>query len=227
MNRCRTHTLLGAAALSVALTAAAAVPAAANGGPESTTDGSTTTIKVVERETGGQFIPKGEEPQDFPEDEEFRPSPGDGFSFTSDLLQDGEKVGTDEGKCTVIDVEINRSRCEVTATFDNGTIKVDSVVDFPEDHSPFKVTIIDGTGAYAGAKGAVTVSPGEEESDSYLTMVFTTGSQVSEVPSGGAAAGGGALGSSDTAALIALGALASLAGLGVLVGGRRLAATRR
>lgn len=227
MNRCRTHVLLGAAALSLALTSAAVAPAWAGDGPDSTTDGATTTIKVLEKETGGQFIPKGEDPQDFPEDEDFRPSPGDAFTFSSDLLQDGEKVGTDVGKCTLVDVESNRNRCEVTATFANGTISVDSVTEFPEDDSDFKVTIVGGTGSYAGAKGTVTVSAAEDEGDSHLTMVFTTGGQVSEVPSGGAAAGGGFGDSSDTTGLIALGALVGLAGLGVLAGGRRLATNRR
>ncbi|MBA3744056.1 hypothetical protein [Sporichthya sp.] len=227
MNRSRTPVLLGAAALSLALTTATALPAWASSGPESTTDGATTTIKVLEKETGGQFIPKGEAPQDFPEDEDFRPSPGDAFTFTSDLMQGDEKVGTDVGTCTFIDLDANTNHCKVKVTFANGTISVDSVADFPEDDSPFQVTIVSGTGAYAGAKGTATVTPAEDEGESNLALVFTTGSQVSEVPSGGAAAGGGLGDSSDTTGLLALGALVGLTGLGVLVGGRRLAATRR
>ena len=238
MNRPRTQTLLAASALGLALVAVPALPAVAgDDGPAVTTNGSTKTIKVHEQETTDQFAPKGEDPGPWPE-EDFVPEVGDAFVFTADLSQGGKKVGTDAGRCTATEVNEEpfsvTNACAVTLTFPGGTLLAKGELIFSEDSGPnFEVPIVSGTGAYSGAKGMVHgVDSGCEDcelSSSELTLMFTTdGSQVSHVPTGGAATGGGLSGnSSDSALLIGIGGLAALAGFGVLAGGRRLAVTRR
>lgn len=230
MSLRRTHTLLAASALAVAVAAATALPAVAADGPETTTDGGKTVLKLVEHENeGGQYIPKGGEPQDFPEEEDFLPKVGDAFTFTSDLLQDGAEVGSNSGKCTVVAVEKFTERCVVTFTFADGTFVAEGTIAFPEEEGepdPFTVALASGTGAYTGIKGTLTVA--EHEDDNDLTAVYTTGGdQVSEVPAGGAATGGGFDDSADTALLLGLAGLAAVAGLSAMAGGRALATPRR
>jgi hypothetical protein len=240
MNRPRTQTLLAASALGLALVAVPALPAVAgDDGPTVTTSGSTKTIKVHEQQTTDQFAPKGEEPGDWPEDENFIPKVGDAFVFTADLSQGGKKVGTDAGRCTATEVQEEpfsiTNACAGTLTFPGGTLLAKGPLIFSEDAGPnFEVPLVSGTGAYSGARGmvhGVDNDCGEdcELSSSELTLMFTTdGSQVSHVPTGGAATGGGVAGnSSDAALLIGIGGIAALAGFGVLAGGRRLAVTRR
>lgn len=228
MTRPRTRTSIAAATLGLLVTVAVAVPAAAADGPTVTTDGDTTTIKLMERENeGGQYIPKGGQPQEFPEDQDFVPNLGDAFTFTSDLLQGGSEVGSNSGTCTILDLETNLHRCVVEFTFANGTFLADGKIAFPDEAlpEPFTVSIVSGTGAFAGARGTLTVTEKEESNE--LRAVFATGGQVSEVPTGGAAAGGG-FGdrSGDGAALLGLGALAAAGGAGLVLGGRRLALRR-
>lgn len=228
MNRPRTHTLISAAALGLALALAPAAPAAAGAGPDVTTEDGTTTLELVEKENeGGQYIPKGGEPQDFPEDEDFVPNLGDAFSFTSDLFQAGKEVGTNSGKCTILDLETNLHRCVVTFTFATGTFVADGKIAFPDDSlpEPFTVAIVSGTGDFAGAHGTLTVA--EQEESNKLTAVYTTGGQVSHVPSGGAAAGGGSRDASGSVLLLGLGSLVAVGGLGLLARGRRLAGPGR
>ena len=207
-----------------------------------TKDGSTYTIKVLETDSGAgdTYIPKGGQPVH--EEPKGEPVPGDGFGFTAVLTQDGTKVGTDGGTCTIVSLDLKAgvfvNHCRVTLTFANGTLTIEDTITFTEDNNTFKVPIVAATGDYAGATGSVTVvdlsddqSDDDESTDgpdlSDLTVVYTLGgSQVSEVPSGGAATGGGGSDSSDTAMLVGLGALAGLAGLGILAGGRTLAARK-
>jgi hypothetical protein len=242
MTRPRTPHLLGASVLGLALVSVSAFPAVAGGdGPSVTKDGSTYTLKLLETDDGSHdtYIPKGGEP--IKGEPKGAPEAGDGFGFGAVLTQDGTKVGTDGGTCTVLSIDVKAqtgvSHCRVTLTFANGTITVEGTVKFDET-STFDVPIVSGTGDYAGATGTMTVhdvsgdSGDDEESDgpsiSDLTAVYTLGgSQVSEVPSGGAATGGGTAGtSSDNALVIGLGVLAALGGIGVLAGGRTLAARR-
>lgn len=227
MTRPRTPTLTAAATLAF-VAVAVAVPAAAADGPARTTDGGTTTIELEERENeGGGYIPKGGTPQEWPEDPDFVPNEGDAFTFTSDLLQDGDEVGSNSGTCTILDLEANLHRCVVTFTFADGTFVADGRIAFPEDSlpEPFTVAITSGTGAYAGARGTLTVT--EREQSNALKAAYSTGGQVSEVPAGGADAGGGfGDGSDDNAVLLGLGALATAAGAGLVLGGRRLALRR-
>jgi hypothetical protein len=232
MTRPRSSTLIFASTLGLALVAVPVLPAfAGDEGPNATTENGTTTIKVFEKQIGeGSFIPKGGEPGDFPTDENFVPSDGDAFTFHNDLSQGDTKVGTDDGKCTLVKVATNTNHCVVTLKFAGGTLTADDTLSFPEDDSAFDVALVSGTGAYQGAAGNVHVTPDSENNDnSHLILTFSAGGgQVAEVPSGGAATGGGFTGdSSDTALLIGLGGIAALAGFGLLAGGRRLAVPRR
>jgi len=244
MTRPRTPHLLGASALGLALVAVPALPAVAgDAGPTVTKDGSTNTIKVLETDDGSHdsFIPKGGQPTT--NEPEGPPKPGDAFTFGAVLSQGGTNVGTDAGKCTVLSVDLDAAtatnHCAATFTFPNGTLKAEGTITFADEVVTFKVPLVSGTGDFAGASGTLTVHDlADDQSDddestngpdlSDLTMVFSLGgSQVSEVPSGGAATGGGLdNGSSDTALLLGIAALAGLAGLGVVAGGRTLASRR-
>lgn len=238
MTRTRTPRLLAASALGLALVAVPALPAVAgDAAPTVTKDGSTYTLKVLETDdgSGDTFIPKGGEP--VKGEPSGPPKAGDGFGFAAVLTQDGTKVGTDGGTCTVLSIDLDAqtavNHCRVTLTFANGSFTVEGTVKFADEISTFDVPIVTGTGDYAGVTGTMTVhdlndSSGDgEESDgpsqSDLTAVYTLGgSQVSEVPSGGAATGGGLDKSSDSALVIGLGGLVALAGFGALAGGRAL-----
>jgi hypothetical protein len=240
MTRLRTPQLLCASALSLAIVAVPALPAfAGDAAPTVTKDGSTYTLKVLETDTGSgaTYTPKGGEPTK--EQPKGEPGVGDAFGFAAALTQGATKVGTDAGTCTFLKFDAAAqsatSHCRVTLTFADGTITVDDTVDFSDSANIFKIAIASGTGAYEGAKGAVTVNDLPDDSGDQataakpdlteLTAVYTLdGSQVSEVPTGGAATGGGlAPGSSDTAMLIGLGGVVALLGFGALAGGRTLA----
>lgn len=241
MTRLRTPHLLAATALGAGLALTLPLSAyAGDDGPTVTTSGATTTIKVLETETLDKFQPKGEAVQDFPDEEDFEPKVGDAFVFASDLTQGSTKVGTDEGKCTATHVDLKAqvitNSCKVTITFANGTLVAADTLTFggeEGDGGGFDVDLVSGTGAYQGAKGNVHViehdcSDDCELSVSDLVITFTTdGSQVTAVPAGGAATGGG-IGSNtdDTALLIGLGGLLALVGFGTVAGGRTLAARR-
>ncbi|HUR75168.1 MAG TPA: hypothetical protein VMZ00_12900 [Sporichthya sp.] len=236
MIRPRTPNLLVTSALGLAFVAVPALPAAAGDGPTVTKDGATYTLKVHETENGSTFIPKGGEPAQ--QGPQAPPSPGDAFGFTSDLTQGATDVGTDSGTCTFLTLDpdsgVSTNHCVVTLKFANGTLTVDDTLKFADAVSTFQAAIASGTGAFAGAAGTLTVHELDNKdvgSESDLTAVYTLGgggSQVAEVPMGGAATGGGLASSADdTAVLIGLGGLVALAGFGLLAGGRRLATTRR
>lgn len=162
-----------------------------------TTQGDTTTIKVFEERTGGGFIPKGGKLQDFPQDPNFQPAVGDVFTFTSDLLQDQTKVGTDGGRCThEVKGKPDTNHCVVTLTFPDGTLIVDQTLEFSDSLEPIDLPIVSGAGKYSGATGNVQVTPDPKSDgeDSFLAITFTAdggSTQVSQMPSGGASTGGG------------------------------------
>lgn len=200
--------------------------------PTATKDGDETTIKVRATETSSQFIPKGGKPtDDFPDpDAGESPAVGDAFAFASDLTQQGTKVGTDKGECTLLAIleAAEDLRCDGTLTFANGTIAAGGTLRFVlgDEGKPFTVPITAGSGAYAGIKGTLTIQEVSEKVDDY-TLKFTkhTG-QVTSVPSGGAKTGGGATGNSDAVALLALSTAVIAAGAGI-AGVGRLAGRRR
>lgn len=242
MTRPRTRTLTGAAALGILMALSPAVPAAAAAEPQVTTEGGKTTLKLAEKEEeGGQYIPKGGQPQAFPEDEDFVPEVGDAVTDTTDYTQDGTKVGNDRSTCRVIKVvETTVSiDCVVTITFEPGTLKAAFVETFDlateedeDDGDVITVPIVAGTGAYQGAKGTASVqgvddgNDNDGESTDEITFVFTTGgSQVSQTPTGGSQSGASRdIGGLD-AGLLGLGA-AAIGGGALLLAARTRFARR-
>lgn len=109
------------------------------------------------------------------------PEAGDSFSFTSKLLQNGEQVGTDKGKCVlkkIIGPADNptgaKSRCKVTLKFSQGTIKAAGTFTQSFGELPdVTIAITGGTGRYAGAKGTVRNNQ-QTEKKSKLTIKYTT-----------------------------------------------------
>ena len=111
-----TRLLSAAAAAAVLVPAVAAAAGAADlPNPKVTSDGSNSTIVVHAHRTGGTFTPSGGSPtKTFPT---AAPQPGDAFTFVDDLLQNGTKVGTDRGRCTIkgsasATCAICKARCE-------------------------------------------------------------------------------------------------------------------
>lgn len=187
------RTLTGLA-LGTAIALAVPVTALADHLPdlEVTTSGGKHIVEVLAVSTDEQFIPKGGEPTDeFPTDEADA-IPGDGFTFTEDLFQDDELVGTDKGVCTLL--ENDEISCEVTVSFADGTMTVRFQGGDSEDESATSVyPISGGSGAYLNAAGTATVTELDEEGErSDITLAYTTDAptQVAEVPAGGADTGG-------------------------------------
>jgi hypothetical protein len=217
-------TALSAGVVAVAAPALAATLA----DPTVTTTDGRSVLVLDDTETGSRFIPKGGEPTDeFPQQE---PSPGDAFSFTDDLRQNGALVATDKGTCTITGPE--QAVCDVLVTFANGTVSAKGTSSFDDEESDFPLT--GGTGAYEGIRGTATshdFSDAEDPSDtkSTITVTFTlpgTDGQVTEVPTGGAATGGGLAGDGMPVALFAIGGAAIVTGVGIAGVGRRLRGNR-
>lgn len=192
--------------------------------PETTTENGRTVLAVHADETSFTFLPQGEAATT--EEPERPPTPGDGFGFTEDLLQDGVRVGSTKVRCTFTSVtETSGSQeCDATLTFSDGTIRVLDDVEWSEDTEgqPDVLALAGGTGAYAGAKGTLTVTNQTDDGNSDLRLSFTTGSgQVEQTPAGGAETGGGA-GDAAPVALFALGAAALGLGAGIAGLGRRV-----
>lgn len=192
--------------------------------PETTTEGGKTVLAVHADETSFTFLPQGEAATT--EEPDRPPTAGDGFAFTEDLLQDGVRVGTTKVRCTFSSVSESAAvqRCAGTFTFPDGTIRVSDDIEWTEETEgdPEVIAVVGGTGAYAGARGAMTVTNQTDDGDSDLRLSFTTGSgQVEQTPTGGAETGGGT-GTSAPVALFALGAAALGLGAGVAGLGRRL-----
>lgn len=192
--------------------------------PETTTEGGRTVLAVHAEETSFTFLPQGEAATT--EEPERPPTPGDGFAFTEELLQDDVRVGTTKVRCTFTSVAetSGAQECDGTLTFAAGTIRVLDDVEWSEETEgqPDVLDIAGGTGAYAGAKGTLTVTNQTEDGDSDLRLSFTTGSgQVEQTPTGGAETGGGGV-DSPPVALVAIGAAALGLGAGIAGLGRRL-----
>jgi hypothetical protein len=156
--------------------AACLVPAAATGAgaadltdPTVTTEDGMQVMHLLGHQTDGRLIPKGGAPTPVPSME---PRPGDAFSFTEELRQNGTLVGTDTGLCTILPGDRKAARCEVEVTFPKGTVTVAGEGTEAQKETTYKVT--GGTGAYAGASGVVLAKE-LSETDSDLTFRFTTG----------------------------------------------------
>ncbi len=212
---------------------ALAGPVAAAHLPEPTTEieGGQVVMVLDETETSTRFIPEGGEPtEEFPEEQ---PAVGDAFAFTDDLHQDGVLVGSDEGRCTV--QPGNAIVCAATFTLARGSITASGPVDEGEDeNAPSTIPITSGTGDYAGIRGTLTIVDLTDEADptdtrSTLTFRYllpAQATQVSAVPVGAAATGGGAAGTdTDTVLLIAVG-IAAVVGSGGLFAAAHAAGRR-
>jgi hypothetical protein len=123
-------------------------------------------IKLTEIETSST------DPQHNP------PQVGDSISFASDLMQKGDRVGTDAGECVFKKLlgpakhpTGAKVRCDVTFTFTTGTIHAvgSNRFHFNETSSTFAVPVVGGTGKFDNAKGHVTV---HEVSDTKSRLKF-------------------------------------------------------
>ncbi len=228
MTRFRSPALLtSAAAFALALAGPAAAADLAD--VESATKGGKTVIAVFATYGDEFFIPKGGEPGEWPEDEDFLPSLGDGVSWEDELSQDGTDVGTQKGLCTVTKVAGTKitNSCTATLTFSTGTLKLaaELIWDTSEEEGEDEgdtVRIVGGTGAFAGASGTAFIKTIGDDGESITATFSTQDGQVSQVPVGGAAAGGLQPGGNGAdLALIGLGATAALGGAALLARGRR------
>lgn len=146
-----------------------------------TTEDGFTVIVLDGTETGSTFTPKdGETTTGEPTSE---PGPGDAFGFTDDLTQAGVLVGTDKGACTI--VPDAKAKCAATFTFAKGTVSAAGVNEFTADGTPFTVTVTGGTGAYAGAKGTLTVldfTDAKDPSDKLSTLTLKLATAAAKPP---------------------------------------------
>lgn len=227
--RVRRVRIAAAGAAAATLLLAAPAGAAELPKPTVTTADGQSVIKFLSHTTDETFTPKGGKPQ--AGDPQKKPEVGDAFGFNDSNSQDGTKVGTDHGDCTVtVSGEKSvTSHCVVTVKFVDGTISGEGDTVFTEDGStPFTIPIKGGTGAYAGAHGTAKVAEVNDK-DSNLTLTYRTsgapagdsGGQVSATPVGGANAGGGSMAGGQGSSLLALGGLGMAAGAGLLAAGRR------
>jgi hypothetical protein len=91
------------------------------------------------------------------------PSLGDYFVFSDNVLQNGKKVGTDGGTCTIVNLstKLVRAQCLVTVSLPNGDLTVQGIAIFPIANVPSKpntLAITGGTRAYRTAQGDATVT---------------------------------------------------------------------
>lgn len=185
--------------------------------PTTSAHGARTVLRgTVVTPGADRFAPQGGQPTNsFPAGD---PGVEDAVAFTETLQQGDAGVGNIEGRCTRIEGGVDR--CDTTVTFRRGTIHS---VGNAGAGGVFTLPLVAGTGAYAGITGTVTVDP--DETTGGLTYRYTLpgpgGGQVSTVPVGGAATGGGGTPqSTDTGLLIGVG-VAAIAGSAGLFGAAR------
>src|SRR3954452_10467862 len=124
-------------------------------------------VKVFERSVVDEFIDVG--------GTKMGPSVGDEAVFSGDLFRQksgGSKVGTDGGSCTIVRVKSHSAvgHCSVTASFSNGQITAQGLVEFLNRRQPpFDLAVVGGTGAFEGAGGHVNV---KELSDTVTQLTF-------------------------------------------------------
>jgi hypothetical protein len=108
---------------------------------------------------------------------------GDQQVFADDIYdhKGGTKIGTDGVVCTVVRVTdaatgSGTAQCVATASLPDGQITIQGLLSFTGDElpAPFQQAITGGTGAYANARGQITV---EELSDTEanITVELRTG----------------------------------------------------
>lgn len=96
------------------------------------------------------------------------PTLGDEQVFSDDVSQNGTKVGTDGGVCTIVNVDPNGTQftvqCLVTFSLPKGQLSTQGLVTVPVtgQPAPFKIAITGGTGSYRTAHGQITVTSTSE-----------------------------------------------------------------
>lgn len=173
MRVARTGAGVGAVALSAALVVASAGAASA---------ARKTYVQVTEVRTGYSDT-----------FEHGPPKVGDSFSFTSNLVQKGQQVGTDAGTCLVKKVKgpagnptAATTRCTFTLDFTSGTIRLAGkvVFDFAAGAADFVLPIVASDGRFEGVTGAMkhhSVSPTEAQ----LTLLLTRPGPAAGAPANG------------------------------------------
>ena len=136
----------------VAVAGIAGAVALATSGVASAATGTTITVQAVG--TGSKVLkdtaPKGES------------NPGDKMVFTEKLLQSNKKVGTDRVVQTI--QQGNKLLIDGVWTFTTGkqgTLHVHGTLT-PGNPNGINLPVVGGTGAFAGKKGTLTVTPGPD-----------------------------------------------------------------
>lgn len=93
-------------------------------------------------------------------------SPGDSFTFTSDIS--GDRDGRLLGFCVATSEEFQPT-CTATYTLDDGTIDVAGSPNFEET---FEVAVVGGTGAYVGASGSATIPQESEQAPTEIELLI-------------------------------------------------------
>jgi hypothetical protein len=102
------------------------------------------------------------------------PTLGDGNVITEDAYRDGKKVGTSDLSCTVVRIDAAKhffaAQCLNTRVLPGGQITSQGYVTSDQiEKVPFKQAITGGTGAYARARGELTV---DEAGDGPAHLTF-------------------------------------------------------
>jgi hypothetical protein len=91
-----------------------------------------------------------------------------GFSWTERLTEGGMPVGKDTGSCAYSGTSKKRATCQGTFRLTDGTLLLKGTVDLTK---LFRLAIVSGTGAYAGATGYDTAKSAGK-SKSLITLHF-------------------------------------------------------
>jgi hypothetical protein len=97
-------------------------------------------------------------------------SSGDVVLFTDDLTTDGQKIGTDQGVCTV--VTGTSAQCAATLILREGKVVIDGAFDVSEQQ-PNILAITGGTGAFHDADGTAEIThvSSEPEIDDFVLRI--------------------------------------------------------
>jgi hypothetical protein len=105
------------------------------------------------------------------------PSVGDRYTFSEWITQNGRRVGTGGGTCTLVAVTdtATTQQCVITAALARGQLDVAGLATYSSTAAPHPVryAITGGTGDYRTARGEVTVTPIVEGSDRIDVDVIT------------------------------------------------------
>jgi hypothetical protein len=112
-------------------------------------------------------------------------SPGDRLVFSHTLTKDGKTAGLSGVECVLTSVTASkpkgkaqpvisaRSNCVATIVLTNGQIAAQGLTDLVDTGGSFELAVTGGTGAYAGAAGAMRKAGGKDKGTYILDI--TTG----------------------------------------------------